>query len=232
MISRKFNRRKNVGRKSTMLSFLKVSILFLAVLVLLTAVWIAPMLSKAAEVQGKILASNSLTSLMAELLSDEKSSFDGLIEIIKDGQGNILGISTDGQKAVFIQNVFADKVTGMLSDGNGREYSIPLGTLMGGGILAGRGPDIPLKLVPMGYASAELIPEFNTSGINQTTISVYLSITMQYTSMLPMTSSMDSVTERYLVSQTTIVGKVPQYLMQSDSGNSKSDGFYFPVPTQ
>lgn len=229
MISKKYNRCTIFKKKSPVGLLIRLLLLFLLVSVIITVAWVRPMLFRAGEVQGRILASNSLTALMSELLVSENSMFNDFVKVLQDDNGNVIGLSTDGHKAVSLQNAFSDKITRMLSDGDGRNYYVPLGTLLGSGFLSGRGPNISLRILPMGHTSVELTTEFDTTGINQSTLSVYLNISMEYTLMLPMTSSTNVVNERYLVAQTTVVGKVPQYLVQSGSLDKQGSDSNFSI---
>ena len=91
-----------------------------------------------------------------------------------------------------------------------QDVSIPLGTLLGWQIMAGRGPDIPLQVVPASFVESTIVDSLETAGINQTQHRIFIRFTVEMSAILPGYSTEVIVENEVCVAQTLIVGKVPQ----------------------
>ena len=95
--------------------------------------------------------------------------------------------------------------------------SVPLGAFTGLPFLAGVGPQISIKMLPIGVMSLAFDNLFTSVGINQTNHSIYVKLSASVSLVLPAyKASVDSETN-VLISQCVIVGKVPNtYLGKSE----------------
>ena len=93
---------------------------------------------------------------------------------------------------------------------------IPIGTLTGSPVLAGFGPEIKVKIIPIGNVHCSFRSEFQTQGINQTRHAVYLQITAEIDLVMPTASTTVTSETEVLVCESLIVGKVPSTYLQSD----------------
>ena len=85
-------------------------------------------------------------------------------------------------------------------------------------ILTGRGFDIPLRLHQIGAAKTELKSDLTEAGINQTKYSLYLTVTIEMTAILPAHSTDIVVSYDYPVSETVIVGEIPDMYLDKGKG--------------
>ena len=91
-----------------------------------------------------------------------------------------------------------------------RDLSIPVGTVVGGPLLTGRGPGIPVRVQIAGSVLSTLFSEFAAAGINQTVHRLYLKITARFFIALPAYHYASvEVTSDFLVAETVLVGHVP-----------------------
>jgi hypothetical protein len=97
---------------------------------------------------------------------------------------------------------------------NGIEVSLPIGNLLGGEAFSGRGPEIPIRILLAPGARAHMESDFRTEGINQTLYRVLFSVTVDLTILTPSRPIETRVTQTYCVSETLIVGEVPDALTQ------------------
>ena len=89
------------------------------------------------------------------------------------------------------------------------ELSIPVGTLTGSSLLAGRGPSIHVRMQAVGSAKASLRNAFTSAGINQTRHQVLLDVSVTMSILLPGFITDAQVTSEIAVAETVIVGGVP-----------------------
>ena len=90
-----------------------------------------------------------------------------------------------------------------------RELSIPVGTLTGSALLAGRGPRISVRMESVGSSSARFENRFTSAGINQTNHRIVLEVNVSVSILLPGFTTATQVANEVTVAETVIVGAVP-----------------------
>ena len=104
----------------------------------------------------------------------------------------------------------ADDVLERLGQVSASELAVPLGTLTGSPLLAGRGPKLTVKMETMGTAAATFRDKFTAAGINQTKHQILLDVDVYVTILLPGITTYTKVSNEISVAETVIVGSVPQ----------------------
>ena len=89
------------------------------------------------------------------------------------------------------------------------ELTIPVGSLLPLEPTWARGPELHLRALALGTASAEFESEFTSAGINQTKHRIVLRIDVYVSILLPGYSTVTQVTNEITVAETVIVGEVP-----------------------
>ncbi len=87
--------------------------------------------------------------------------------------------------------------------------SVPLGTISGIPLFAGRGPRVRMRFTPAGAVKSSFYSEFRSAGINQTLHRVNLQLTANVRVILPGTSHTVSVEVGAPIAESIIVGDVP-----------------------
>ena len=90
-------------------------------------------------------------------------------------------------------------------------HRIPAGSLTGSYVLAGKGPDIKIKICPAEKISVRLKSTFDSAGINQTTHRISAVVKAEIKSALPIYSFDTEVEFEFLLAETVIIGDVPDY---------------------
>ena len=109
-----------------------------------------------------------------------------------------------------LQSLISDTVLDRLSEMTSSDLSIPLGTLTGSNLLAGRGPHIRVRTQSVGSATARLRNALTAAGINQTKHQVLLDVEVYVTVLLPGFATSVQVNNELCVAETVIVGNVPE----------------------
>lgn len=86
---------------------------------------------------------------------------------------------------------------------------IPLGGMLGLNVFSGYGPDINIKLVPMGNIEAKFDTEFASQGINQTKHTIYMNIQSTITVVAPFIGSSVKCNSTVTIAETIIIGDIP-----------------------
>ncbi len=153
-------------------------------------------------------------------LSDEMR-YDDLVTVLRNEEGDIVSFSANPLK---INKIARD--TASISQSNLKNLSlngipIPLGALTGIEALAGLGPSIHFRIIPVSSVSCGFSSVFDSVGINQTKHSIYLNVVADISIVMPSKTKNFAVTTQILVGESVIVGKVPDAYLQSDIFGNK-----------
>ena len=109
-----------------------------------------------------------------------------------------------------MQGRIADEILRRLSEISTSELTIPLGTLTGSALLAGRGPCLHVRMQAVGSANAVFRNQFTAAGINQTRHQIFLDVDVYMSILLPGMTTSTKVSNEIVVAETVIVGGVPE----------------------
>ena len=148
-------------------------------------------------------------------LSDEMR-YEDLVSITRDEQGAIVAVAANPLK---INKIARD--TASISQSNLKNLSlngipVPLGALTGIEALAGLGPSIHFRIIPVSSVSCDFSSTFESVGINQTKHSIYLNIVADISIVMPSRTENFAVITEILVGESVIVGNIPDAYLQSD----------------
>ena len=168
--------------------------------------------------------SSTVNRLVSETVNDavEKGTFqyDRMISFEKDNNGSITAVKSNMTEFNRLQAEILKDILGKVSEVSTRDLSIPVGTLTGTSLLAGRGPGITVRMQSVGSSTAVLENEFTSAGINQTKHRILLKVDVSVSILLPGFATATRVSNSITVAETIIVGDVPDsytYFHSSDS---------------
>ena len=147
--------------------------------------------------------------------------YEDLVTITRNTTGEIVGLSANALK---INKIARD--TASISQSNLKNLSlngipIPLGALTGIEALAGIGPSIHFRIIPVSSVSCGFSSKFESVGINQTKHSIYLNVIADISIVMPSRTENFAVATDVLVGESVIVGSVPNAYLQSDIFGNK-----------
>ena len=173
---------------------------------------------------------NSVNRLVTEAVNPAIDSgdiqYDELITFQKDANGSITAFQSNMAAFNRLQSAITSDVLERLGEVSNTQLAIPLGTLTGSALLAGRGPKIRVRMQSVGSCSAHFENAFDHAGINQTTHSILLYVDVSVTILLPGFSTFTKVSNAFSVAETVIVGAVPDTYTYFDSGNAVAEDAY------
>ena len=188
--------------KQKAVAWIAIALVLLFMGAALIVVRIRPMVTRLAESR----ATNRVNRIVAEAVSDAVASgqvdCSRLITFEKDSGGKVTALRSNMPEFNRLQTLISDAVLERLSEMSPVDLSIPLGTLTGSNLLAGRGPYIHVRTQSVGTATAKLRNALTAAGINQTKHQVLLDVEVYVTSV--------QVNNELCVAETVIVGNVPE----------------------
>lgn len=137
----------------------------------------------------------------------DNTNYSNIVTIEKDGNNNVL--KTD---VVVINKIASDialEAEKQFKELEKDTIKIPVGALTGNKLLAGRGPDINIKVIPAGNILTEIKNEFEAQGINQTVYRIYLELTCKVSIVTPYKIIENEIVNQVLLVETVVVGDVP-----------------------
>ena len=157
--------------------------------------------------------SNAINSIVSEAVDEAidngEINYDDLISFEKDREGRITAVYSNMAAFNRLQSKILDIILKRVDQVSARDLSIPVGTLTGSTLLAGRGPRISVRMESVGSSSATFENEFTSAGINQTKHKIVLKIDVSASILLPGFSTAVVVSNNVTVAETVIVGSVP-----------------------
>lgn len=140
----------------------------------------------------------------------ENFKYDDIIDIEKDTDGNITMIRADTVKQNYLASQVVLKCDERLSELEDLGVKIPLGYLSNNVMFYNMGPKITVKMQQVGNITTSYESEFESAGINQTRHKIYLNLTTTMRVVVPFNSRDIEVTSQIPISDTIIVGKIPE----------------------
>ena len=182
-------------------------------LVLATAVYATAQLRPLLESMATTRVNNTVNRIVFEAVNEAIESgeitYDQLISFEKDNDGKITAVHSNLAACNRLQVEILDIILARIDQVSARELSIPVGSLTGSALLAGRGPRIKVRMESVGSSSARFENEFSSAGINQTNHRIVLHIDVSVAILLPGFTTATEVSNAVTVAETVIVGTVP-----------------------
>lgn len=225
---------------------LLTSIIFISVIFL--SFWlidrgIRPALMDIAELKTIEFATRTINSAVK---STENISFDDLVDIQFDQNGNVSTLGWDSEAVnralrqateraeyfLFGMNrgehfdlddpdldsiEFSDTV-GDLAYRDPTVVEIPIGQATGNTVLANLGPKIPVHFEIVGSIETDIVHEVKEFGVNAALIEIYMPVTVNIQIVIPFSTSTAEVSTRVFVDSRVIMGDVPEFYNAGGTG--------------
>ena len=201
------------------ISRLRTMFLLFLVAVLAAVIYVSAQMGPILEQMAVSRVSNTVNRIVSEAVNESitsgKISYDQMISFEKDTEGRITAVHSNMAAFNRLQAEILDIVLAKLEQVSARELSIPIGSLSGSPLMAGRGPRIRVRMESVGSSSAQFRNQFETAGINQTRHQLLLELLVDIDVLLPWEILSSQVNVEVLVAETIIVGQVPQTYLQT-----------------
>ena len=200
-----YSRRRILNAKKTTDTLAILTIAFTVVVVVCKAV--GPVFDTLCKDEAKSIATLITNKEATNVM--EQYSYEDLFSIEKDEQGNILMIKSNVFPINEIISSIPVKIQEAINKEKRENIKIALGTFTGIKLLAGRGPNINVRISSIGNVETDLKSEFYSEGINQTLHRVYLQIKCEITILTPFNDIQEQITNQVLIAENVIVGHIP-----------------------
>ena len=215
---------RGIGRIWRRLRFRRVwarnLILLAAVLYLLVRIddlLLLQPLKAVAEVEARRLGAAAVNRVVAGQVSRSLAGAQ-VVEYEKDADGRIAAYHINTPLINRVASEAAVAVQEELARLAETPVRLPLGALTGSALLSNLGPRLAVQLVPVGSVAITVQQEFRGEGINQTRHRVWLEAAATMRIILPLTTQEIPLVQELPLSDTVIVGPVPNSLYGGSLG--------------
>ncbi len=192
--------------------------LFLLMICLLAAglaaavdVRVRPMLKTYGLNQATTTATKAVNDAVQRVLDEMGMGYADLATVTKDEEGKILSVSTNMANMNRLKAAIGDAVLRELEAQDYQMVEIPIGSILSGGLLTGRGPKIPFKVPMNSTVQTTFENAFEGAGINQTRHEITLNVKVTVYAMLPGEDTAVEVETNFTAAETILVGEVPDW---------------------
>lgn len=141
--------------------------------------------------------------------SEINTDYSELCKINKNENGEIISVTTNTNTINIIKLNLSEKIIENINKVNHQELGVPIGNLTKTYILSGRGPKIPIKILTASSPGIDVESKFESAGVNQTKHKISIVAKVDIQIILPYEILTETVSCESLISETIIVGKVP-----------------------
>jgi len=187
------------------------------VLTTLSSYWtvdclIRPSLSELAGVRAKQIAVENIqdtiqTKIVPELeygeLVDLRLTNDGRVAYMQPKTGVINRISSEATLAI------QQRLTELRQE----TVKIPLGQVLGIKTLASYGPQLPIKIIPVGVVESSIKDQFDSTGINQVRHKILISLKTTIKMVVPLVREEIIINTDVPLAEAIIMGEVPDFYL-------------------
>lgn len=193
-------------RADVWLSLLALTLLAAA----LSLLWhLKPVMTSMAMARVSNMVNRIVSAAVNEAVESGEIDYGNFVIFDKDETGHITALRSNVAEVNRMQGRIADEILLRLSEVSTSELEIPLGTLTGSALLAGRGPSLYVRMQAVGSANAVFRNQFTAAGINQTRHQIFLDVDVYMSILLPGMKTSTKVSNEIAVAETVIVGGVP-----------------------
>ena len=198
----------------------------LIALSIIAATHLRAMLGSLAVTRVSNLVGTVVTEAVSDAINSGDIQYNNLITLEKNASGGIAAMQSNMAEFNRLQSAITQDILNRLGEMSDIDLSIPIGTLTGSALLAGRGPGFTVRMQTTGSCTARFENQFSHAGINQTTHSIILCVDVSMSILLPGFRTGTDVSNSFSVAETIIVGDVPDTYTYFDSGNGIEDDAY------
>ena len=184
---------------------------------------VKPILKRMTAVQAAYIATIAIDRAAAEVLAEDDISYSDLICINTLSDGTVSSMTANIREMNKFKTDISKAIQQKLLGYCEREISVPLGTLTGIDLFSGRGHRIRMKIQLYGNVTSNLRSIFEGAGINQTRHQIICDVKVGVSAIIPGCSSYTEVENSFTVSETVLLGRVPDSFTNVDTSGEVYD---------
>lgn len=214
------NRTHNRGRLRLKLRLAAIIGGILAIALLLLT-YIRPIILLHSSNLVQYTATMAINKAVEDRIYQNRAEYEGLVVLERDNENRVTALKTD---TISMNRIKTEITNTLYEEINTLELTtldIPAGSLFAPEFLGGLGPKFHVGISGLGVARADFISAFSQAGINQTRHNIILEVRADVDVLTAFGHRTTSIDSRFNVTDTVIVGTVPeQYTYIDDTEQS------------
>ncbi len=206
----KRRRKKSLNHTRIAAALIITAIIIFTVFAVWTDKAVRPVASMQAEHFSLLTTNEAIEQAASEYLEENSCTYSDFAAVIYDESGRSAAIEAIPYNINKVQSELALMINRKLEKNSKDSVKIPLGSLTGSYMLAGKGPHIRLRICPARKASVKLKSSFTSAGNNQTCHRISAQVTAEIKSSLPLYNFETTAEFEFLLAESIIVGEVPE----------------------
>lgn len=175
---------------------------------------IRPVMMTMAQYECQQLCVNAMNQAVADALTMQPDHLQNLYQVNTDASGKITSVVANPLAINTLKAELTNQVSQRLAALGANAVSIPFGTLLGWQVVAGRGPDLRLRIIQEAYVDSDIHSSLQNSGINQTELLVFITFQVKMGVILSGYTAEVDVQDEICIAQALVVGDVPEFFVQ------------------
>ena len=189
--------------------------LILFLLLLACGIWgffhlLRPVVLEYARNMVQRAASYAIHDTLTSEIYQNRAQYEQLVILERDDSSRITALKTDTILADYLKIQLVHAAYEALDTLSQEQLELPLGTILAPTLFAGRGPTLHAGIASLGYTDADFISAFTSAGINQTRHQILLEVRSEARLLTVFGVRDVKITSRLAVTDTVIVGTVPE----------------------
>jgi len=168
-----------------------------------------------AETQVRNATSDLINDAIDKQIENHNILYDRIVYFEKDLDGRITALKTNMSEVNRLKTDILNLVNDEILALDTTDLGIPLGSLILPEVLAGRGPNIPVRILSIRNSDASFTSNFTEAGINQTLQQLNMEISVDVAVLVLGDTNYFTVSSQVIVAETIIVGQVPDTFLQT-----------------
>jgi sporulation protein YunB len=178
---------------------------------------IRPTLRHLAQARARVIATEAINEAIRSNISPD-INYQNIINVHLNSQGKVALIQPNTGEINRISSEATLAVQRKLQDLPKLTIKIPVGQVIGSKIMAGFGPDIAVKVLPIGFVESAINDRFDVAGINQVRHRIFLTVKAVVKMVVPLVNQEVQVSTDIPLVEAVIMGDVPNVYVGNGGG--------------
>ena len=178
---------------------------------------IRPTLSQLAEAKARQIATRAINEAVRSHISPN-IRYQNLIILNFDKEGKVSFMQPNTSEINRISAEAALAVQNRVKDLPKQVIKIPMGQILGLKMLSGLGPEIPVRVQPIGVVTSFIEDSFDVAGINQIRHRIFVTVTATIKMVVPFVNRQVRISSKVPLVEAVVMGEVPNIYVGSGGG--------------
>lgn len=208
-------KKRHISRKTKLRIAIFVVLGFVFFILIYYLKVVCPIVVKLSEEKIRSLATKTISRVVGDVMVEDEVNYDRIVNITYSSDNEVEFVEVDSVEVNLIIRDITKRVQDEFENLGKEGIKISLGTFSGIPFLYNLGPQVSVRLVPIGIVNTSINSNFTSAGLNQTLHRLNFMVSANIGMILP-GKSQNFVTElEVMLCESIIVGKIPQIYLDA-----------------